>query len=225
MRPLSNTEKAYKVIKEMIVSFELQQGFQVVEEDISTKLHMSRTPVREAIRKLASENLIELVPRKGTFVKRFSLIDLVKIYEIAMGLEGTVSFLVTEKLVKGKLEASGIKELKHHCENMNKFELENSIHKWIESDEAFHKTLYRLCDNMYIFDDCSKLRTQLNVTLSNTIPTYLDMKSSNNEHQKLLAAIEKGDADEARMIMQKQHQRVRDTILKNSSLFNNKIYR
>jgi DNA-binding GntR family transcriptional regulator len=94
------------MIKQKIVNQDLNQGDPIVEHKLATEFEMSRTPIREAIRMLNADGLIEIVPRKGTYVKLFKVKDLIKLYEMAEALEGMVAFLVAEKYAMGEVPNS-----------------------------------------------------------------------------------------------------------------------
>lgn len=212
----SQADKAYKILKEKILNQELRPGSPVVENDLATKLNMSRTPVREAIRRLDSDGLLEIIPRKGSYIKTFTICDLIKLYEIAEGLEGMVAFLVAEKNSRGELSEDSIERLEAISKEMQYLESEQNFRGWAVVDEAFHRELYFLSDNQFIIKNTLRIRTQLNISLINTIPTYMDIATSNIEHRKILDAIKKGNSSEAREYNQRQHNRVRNVLISHS---------
>ncbi|MDC7247224.1 MAG: GntR family transcriptional regulator, partial [Sphaerochaetaceae bacterium] len=78
----SQAEKAYAILKKKIIDQELWQGATVVEKEIADELGMSRTPVREAIRRLDADGLLEIMPRKGTYIKVFTIHNIIDLYEV-----------------------------------------------------------------------------------------------------------------------------------------------
>lgn len=209
----SQSKKAYSVIKRKIVNQELNQGDQIVEHKLAIELEMSRTPIREAIRMLNADGLIEIVPRKGTYVKLFKVKDLIKLYEIAEALEGMVAFLVAEKYAMKEIPNNKVQALQRSIEVMEELSKKLDYRGWIEEDERFHGILYEISDNPYIVDSIPKIRTQLNISLFNTIPTFIDVIKSNQEHKDMLGAILACDGELARMYNQHQHRRVRDLLM------------
>jgi len=81
------SEQVYKAMREMILKGELVPGQKLVQESLSERLGTSRTPLLAAFSKLEKEMLVELVPRRGAFVKRLSPKELVELYEIRLRLE------------------------------------------------------------------------------------------------------------------------------------------
>ena len=213
----SQAEKAYLILKEKILNQEIKQGSPVIERDLAADLDISRTPIREAIRQLSSDGLIEIIPRKGAYIRTFTINDLIQLYEIAEGLEGMVAFLVAEKQSKGELKSDDINDLEDSVAKMRKYQNENNLKSWVKADEMFHRKLYFLCGNEYIKESIMRIRTQLNVTLLNMIPAFMDIEQSDEEHIQILNALKSGLPEKARRIMQTQHERVR-IHLKNNSL-------
>jgi DNA-binding GntR family transcriptional regulator len=209
----SQSKQAYTIIKQKIVNQTLKQGDQIVEQELANELEMSRTPIREAIRMMEADGLIEVIPRKGAYVKIFLVKDLIKLYEIAEALEGMVAFLVAEKYAQKNLSDSTITSLNHSVELMEQLEKHLDYRSWVEEDEHFHSILYESSGNPYIIESIPRIRTQLNITLFNTIPTFIDVVKSNQEHKEILSAILDGDCEQARICNQKQHRRVRDLLV------------
>jgi DNA-binding GntR family transcriptional regulator len=87
MRPNSTKERAYRIIREEILSNRLRPGQSLNERSLSQRLKVSKTPIREAIQLLHKEGLIELVPQKGAFVAQITLNDIREIMQIRLGLE------------------------------------------------------------------------------------------------------------------------------------------
>ncbi|MCL6547346.1 MAG: GntR family transcriptional regulator [Alicyclobacillus sp.] len=79
--------RVYQILREQILSGELKAGERLVERELADKLHISRTPVREALRKLDSEGLIRIIPRKGGIVADLSNDDIIDMFEILESLE------------------------------------------------------------------------------------------------------------------------------------------
>lgn len=80
--------KVYQSIREEILSGDFQEGEELVEASLGEKMGVSRTPVREALRQLALEDLVEIIPNKGAFVKGIAAEDVEDIYLIRSKLEG-----------------------------------------------------------------------------------------------------------------------------------------
>ncbi len=90
--------EVYKIIREGIVKSEIPRGAQLKESDLVKKLGVSRTPIREALNQLSKEGIIEIYPRKGAFVKRWTKEEVIEILLIRYVLEGLAVRLATRNL-------------------------------------------------------------------------------------------------------------------------------
>ena len=87
-----------KLIREAILNGEYQQGDRIPEEEISRKLGVSRTPVREAILILQQENLLEVRPRYGVFVRSFSNEELIDLIQVTVVNHGLAAYLAAQRI-------------------------------------------------------------------------------------------------------------------------------
>ncbi|HAA47289.1 MAG TPA: hypothetical protein DCE03_02200, partial [Synergistaceae bacterium] len=99
----------YETLREAIFRKELKPGDKLVENDLAEKLDVSRTPVREALRMLESEGLIERNPRKGLFVKGFTAEDVMEIYSIRQALEALAIRICCQRITED--EVAELKDL------------------------------------------------------------------------------------------------------------------
>ena len=109
----------FENIREAIMEGTLRPGERLMEIQLAEQLGVSRTPVREAIRKLELEGLVVMLPRKGAYVASISKKDLVEILELRVGLEGLAAFYAAERI-----SSEGIENL----EEISK-DLENYVHQ------------------------------------------------------------------------------------------------
>src|SRR5438046_5049817 len=103
----SRSELAYVRILERIVSLEMPPGSVVNEARLQEELGIGRTPIREALQRLARENLVRSVPHRGTFVTDVNINDLARITEVRLVLEAHAARLAAEKLSAIDREAMG----------------------------------------------------------------------------------------------------------------------
>ena len=94
---LRECETAYDQIRALILSRRLEPGAAVSERGLSEQLALGRTPVREAVRRLAQEGLLEVAPARGTFVRQLTMQDLREIHEVRLGLEGIAAVLAAQR--------------------------------------------------------------------------------------------------------------------------------
>jgi DNA-binding GntR family transcriptional regulator len=211
MTDKSQPSKAYEAIKKTILSQKLRPGFPIIETDFAKKLKMSRTPIREAIRHLSADGLVDIIPRKGAFIRSFGIEDLFTCYETAEALEGMAVYLVATRYSRGKIDKKKLNELNQFALQMEMSLEKNDGAKWASTDDKFHSTLYSMCGNANIVEFLDKIHDQLNCAVWFMSP-YVDKKQSNIEHREIVEAIAVGDGERARTVMQRQFSRVRNQL-------------
>ena len=97
--------RIYEIITEQILTGKLAPGTRLTEEDVARQLGVSRTPVREAMKSLAKDELVELLPRKGMYVKKLELQDVAEIYDIRAVLEELAVTLATPRIPQAIIDA------------------------------------------------------------------------------------------------------------------------
>jgi len=101
-RASTASERVYIALREAILSWELQPGQPLFEDDLAEKYGVSRTPVREALRLLSREDLVRITPGRGAFVTDISVKTVVELYQIRQALEGLSAQLAAEQDHVGK---------------------------------------------------------------------------------------------------------------------------
>jgi DNA-binding GntR family transcriptional regulator len=135
-------ELIYQYMRNAIINRLLPAGAHLVEDDLAHKLNASRTPVREALRKLESEGLVKHHRRRGVEVNQLSIKDASDIYDLSTILEGYAARLVAENITRdviNKLQTL-LQRMKESMNN-NDHQLEMALH------EEFHFTIYEACKN------------------------------------------------------------------------------
>ena len=130
-------EFSYQFLRQAILNNLLGPGFRIVERDIAEMLNVSRTPVREAIRLLESESLVERIPNRGVVVLGFDTKDILELYELRMVLENFVVQVVADKAARDELLAFRKK-------------LEECDLKSSHDDFDFHRELVKLTKNTWL---------------------------------------------------------------------------
>jgi len=102
--PVSLSRQAYEALRQAIVGAEIPAGDVIHEGDWAERLGMSRTPIREALHRLAQEGLVERVPHRGTFVREASLEDLREIYQLRVVLEAIAAEDAVNRLTEAEID-------------------------------------------------------------------------------------------------------------------------
>ena len=129
-------EIAYEVLKHAIITGEIPAGTRIVETDYADRMHISRTPLREALRKLERDGLVEYVLRRGVVVRAFTIADVNEIYTIRNSLEMLVLPHIIENATPGD-----IAELRQMLAELDVLDAAGDIEKLSPAARAFHSRL------------------------------------------------------------------------------------
>lgn len=146
----------YNTLRQAILRGELKPGERLMEIQLANKLGVSRTPVREAIRKLELDGLVLMIPRKGAEVADISEKSLKDVLEVRKALEELAVQLACEKISKAQ-----IAELKEAAEEFKKILKSNDITQIAEADVCFHDVIYMATDNQKLIQLLYNLREQM----------------------------------------------------------------
>ena len=130
---------AYEVLKHSIVSGEIPAGSRIVETEYAERLHISRTPLREALRKLERDGLVEYEPRRGVIVRAFTVDDVEQIYTIRNTLE-----MLTVPGIIANAEAEDVADLRRRCTEMEQVLLSGDYDALSPLARSFHGAIIQL---------------------------------------------------------------------------------
>lgn len=139
----SNHDYAYRVIRDNIITLDIKPGSMISEQDLATELHLSRTPVHEALHELSKTKIIEILPQKGVLV---SLIDMTLVDE-SVFVRSTIESAITEEACQ-KAEQADINMLEENVGLQSFYLTKNNLEKIMELDNAFHKMMYKITNKM-----------------------------------------------------------------------------
>lgn len=191
-------EEVFTMLRQAILTGKLQPGDRLVERELAEQLGVSRTPVREALRKLELENLVTHIPRKGVVVSEISKKDVIEIFDIRASLEGLASSLAAEKATKEDLQ--GLCEL---LEQMDAAENERDNEELSELHDHFHKQLFAIADSPRLIQMINSLSDYINrfTKAGYSIPGRRG--AAQQEHKDLLECLEAKDPERAKTIAEK----------------------
>jgi DNA-binding GntR family transcriptional regulator len=192
VQPVSLAEKAYHAIRGLIVALELPPGAPIDERALIEQLGIGRTPVREALRRLAQERLVDVYPRRGMFVTGVDVRELARLSEVRAALEPEAARLAAERATPA--ERMELDELLGALDAESETPL-------IELDERVHRAVYRAAHN-----DLLEATLEQYYVLALRIWTLAldrthELRDAVQEHRELLEAIRDGDAERASAVM------------------------
>ena len=182
----------FNTLRQAILRGELQPGERLLEIHLADKLGVSRTPIREAIRKLELEGLVLMIPRKGAVVAEITEKSLRDVLEVRRALEELAMKLACERILDEEIEE--LKEAAKEFENALKT---GDVTVYAEADVKFHDIIYRTTDNQRLIQLLYNLREQM----YRYRVEYLKRDDSHDtllaEHQYIIETLERRDSDEA----------------------------
>src|ERR1700728_3785496 len=133
-------DRAYRALRDRLVTLQIPPGSPIDEDAIGRELKMGRTPIREAIKRLALENLVTVFPRRGTFAAEINIKDLAQITEVRAVLEARAAALAAERL-----NDAGREELTALIEELRAQRGGDDMQALMELDTRIHRFVYRAC--------------------------------------------------------------------------------
>ena len=192
-RPLR--ELVLDAIRSAIMNGTLQPRERLMEIQMAEELGVSRTPIREALRKLELEGFIVMVPRKGAYVSDLSFKDIADVFEIRAALEGLAAGLAAERITEEELE-----RMERLLVEKQEAITQDDISKLVEVDTKFHELMYQASRNVRLGSIISNLREQIQRFRLTSLSYPGRNKLSLEEHKKIVEAIQARDYQMARQL-------------------------
>jgi DNA-binding GntR family transcriptional regulator len=185
-------------LEQRIVEGELSNGKRLDETELSGFYGVSRTPVREALQRLAESGLAEHLPRRGTFVRSPSLSQLVEMFEVMAELECMAIRLAARRATSNDIDA-----LEKDNETCRAAVAANDTKKYYEINARLHGRIYQMSGNSFLANEARRLHDRLRPFRRLQLRVRGRMEESMAEHDIILAALRDGDADRAMETMEK----------------------
>ncbi|MDB5708560.1 MAG: GntR family transcriptional regulator [Sphingomonas bacterium] len=203
-------DSAYRAIREGILAGTFAQGSHITARQLAEATGLSRTPVREAMRRLDAEGMISLIPNRGAFVASWSDSEIEQIYELRVLLESFAAQTAAERIndaQRDRLKDLAV-EMTHLVEQRPV-----DVEAIAEVNDKFHKGVLEACGNPRLRDLLGAI-TEVPLQLS-TFRRYSvdELRRSAAQHAELVAALTVGDADWARSVMTSHIRSARHTLL------------
>ena len=190
IQPVSLADKAYQAIRELIVSLELAPGAVIDEPELMERLGIGRTPVREGLRRLAHERLVEVYPRRGMFVTGVDVRELARLSEVRAVLEPEAARLAAERATE--LDRTAIAELLDELGAGGRDDRE-----LMELDERIHGAVYRAAHNDLLEATLGQYYVLALRIWSMVLDRQEELEEAVDAHRTLLEAIRDGDGERA----------------------------
>ena len=194
----SLADRAYYRIRELIVSLELAPGLPISERELMERLGLGRTPVREALRALARERLVDVYPRRGMFVSGVDVGDLAGLSEVRAALESHAARLAAERASSD--DRVVIAELLAELEGVEGKPDERTL---IDLDQRIHRHVYRCTHNPFLEETLNEYYVLTLRIWFLALDRVARLEDAVGEHRELLEAIRDGDPRRAEEAMRR----------------------
>ncbi len=203
------TARVYRQLRQDILSGRFQEGESLTEMSLAKELSVSRTPVREALRQLELEELVEIRPNRGAIVKGITPDDIRDIYEIRSVIEGMAADRAAREATTEEMDQ--LEEIL----DLTQFYLDRGNYEKLQSmDGRFHQQLYNMCKNRMLRHILKDLHNYVGRSRGASLKTEGRARESIREHRAVLEAIRSQDPVEARELMTQHVQNTSQNVMK-----------
>jgi len=177
-------EIVFETLREAIIQGRLEPGERLMEIQLAEEMGVSRTPVREAIRKLELEGFVVMVPRKGAYVAGISVKDIVDVFEVRAALEALAAGLAAERATTEELEEMERAVLLNYEVSSG-----HNLDTLVERDISFHDLIYRASRNQRLVQIVTHLKEQIQRFRTTSLALPGRGRHAVEEHKNIVEAI------------------------------------
>ncbi len=204
------SQRICEILKNQITNEELTPGERLLDDKLASSFGVSRTPVREALTMLASEDLVEITPRSGIYVKKLTKKDVEEIYKIRKVLEGLAAREATPIIDGKKLEQLNLL-LRKAKRSLNS----DDYQLCIDFDVALHDLILKNCQNSRLYNIITNLDTLIHVFRVRVARNKEKAKQALNEHENILKAIKARNPEKAEKMIIEHIEKSKEYIFAN----------
>ncbi|MEM6639877.1 MAG: GntR family transcriptional regulator [Pseudomonadota bacterium] len=202
------SERIARVIEEEIISGKRLPGSHLNEQELADQFEVSRTPVREAVRYLASTGLAEMRPRRGAVVAQVPMTRLIQMFEAMSEIEGLCA-----RLAARRIDEAGRERLKKTHEAYARLAQSDDADAYYDASVKFHFAIFAATRNDVLMEMAMRLFRQLNAYRRRQVRQSQRIEHSHNEHEAILAAILAGDEQTAERLMKAHTKVITDNVM------------
>ncbi len=202
------SQKVYRALKTEIIKGSLKPGTKLSEGKIAEQMGVSRTPVREALKELAAEGFVKMNPNQAVVVSNASVEDVQEVLQIRGVLEGLAARLATKMISEEE-----IKELEKYQKQMEYYTKKDDVLAFSEMDAEFHELILNVCGNNRLIQIRKNLSDQAHRYRIRSLSVPGRLKYSLKEHQEIVEALKRKNAEQADRLSQKHIENVLANIL------------
>lgn len=194
--PKSSAVNLVRCLEDDILNSVLKPGDRLDEQALARRFEVSRTPVREALRHLASSGLVEIRKNQGATVRRLTTSELIEMFQVMAELEGLAARLCARRM--SVAECAEMRQRNEECRQMAE---NNDAEGFFAANQVFHEVIFQASRNAFLQTESRKLRNRVNVYRRHITTQPRRMQKSVAEHSRIVEAIETGDEEKAHQLM------------------------
>lgn len=179
-----NSLRISQEIEDAILSGQFKPRERLIEMDLISKFGVSRTVIRDALKRLEAKGLVRATPYRGVVVADLTVEEIEEIYFLRAELEK-----IAARLVLKHITSAEIQQLKKLSKEVEKH-LRSKTRQMIEVDSEFHRMMFKICHNSYLYDMIDYLRTKAHIVRYNAWSLPHRIEQSIVEHRGMIKAIE-----------------------------------
>jgi DNA-binding GntR family transcriptional regulator len=197
-------------LRERILGWHYPPGHHLGEQELCDELDASRIPVREALRALTEQGLVDQIPNRGCFVKQLDAQNTHALYDMRLALE----LFVAERLARSSLPADLLARERAYWEPRLHIKATDPVEAmdFVTADERFHLSLARVIENSYIVEALEDINERLRFVRLAVQTTPHRVQTTAGEHLMVLEAIERKDAEAARRTLRRNISHSRNNV-------------
>lgn len=196
IRAPQKADQVYESLRRSIILLEIEPGAAIIEKDICAEMNISRTPMREAVQRLAEEGLVRVIPHSGTYVSHISY----RVAEEGFVIRRALEIESVRRAAQNYTEADGA-ELQRILDRMRILIETGQLDRYLDEDDILHAEIARLSgmQRIWKFITMAKVHLDRMRQLSAPVPGHLAMVTE--QHAAIVAAIRANKPDQAELAM------------------------
>lgn len=207
---VSAVERVIAFIRNAIRDGRFAPGQRLIESELQGSLGVSRGSIREAIRRLAAEHILQVELHKGARVRHLSADEIKNIYQVREVLEGLACRLAAENLLRGDARLTRLNALEKEFDR----DFDGTAQAYLLYNERFHRLILQMAENAELDRLVANLEIPSFILLMHVLVNAESIKRARAEHRPIIAAIAKKDGAKAERAMRTHIRRTRDSVLK-----------
>ena len=212
-RPIKTIRnQVYQILKDDICEGRFAPGQWLQENELAERLCVSRSPIREALRQLASDGLVVEIPNKGAFVKEFTARDIEEIFDLRVLLE---DYAISK--LQHHLTTADMQQLIDCLNEMERLHAQKNLRAYTDMDSKLHGLLIELCGNSLLESMYARIHSLNQQFRIYSLTSTQRFNESMEEHRDIVHCLLTNNADEARAINKRHLQLAKDKIIQHFS--------